>query len=196
MLTQTYYSQAQASQYDPQYSTSFTGAPPSNFSPILLSIRAMPTNEINVAFRAEVDSQYHALRQLSAGGGYSWAGRAQVNASWSKKAFIEQLPGYDNPLYLDQSINAVSNVHTRDNRLGGTYSFNYDVLHSTLLQQRVSAYYNAQCCGVALEYQTFNFGGVSTVPGISSDHRFFLSFTLAGLGNFSPFNGAMSGIPR
>ena len=29
-----------------------------------------------------------------------------------------------------------------------------------------------------------------------SDHRFFLSFTLAGLGNFSPFNGAMGGVPR
>jgi hypothetical protein len=31
---------------------------------------------------------------------------------------------------------------------------------------------------------------------VASDHRFFLSFTLAGLGNFSPFNGAMSGVPR
>jgi hypothetical protein len=31
---------------------------------------------------------------------------------------------------------------------------------------------------------------------VPSDHRFFLSFTLAGLGNFSPFNGAMSGVPR
>jgi len=27
-------------------------------------------------------------------------------------------------------------------------------------------------------------------------NRFFLSFTLAGLGNFSPFNGALSGVPR
>jgi LPS-assembly protein len=196
MLTQTYYTQAQASQYDPQYSTSFTGAPPSNFSPILLSVRAMPTNEVNVALRAEVDSRYLALRQISAGGGYSWTGRVQLNASWSKKAFIAQLPGYNDPNYLDQSINLSSNVHTKDNRLGGTYSFSFDALHSTMLQQRVSAFYNAQCCGVAAEYQTFNFGGVSAVPGISQDHRFFLSFTLAGLGNFSPFNGVMSGIPR
>ena len=76
------------------------------------------------------------------------------------------------------------------------YAFYYDVLHSAMLQQRVSASYNAQCCGLALEYQTFNFGGVSGSTGIPADHRFFLSFTLAGLGNFSPFNGALSGAPR
>ena len=43
---------------------------------------------------------------------------------------------------------------------------------------------------------TFNLGGVSGSTGIPSDHRFFMSFTLAGLGNFSPFNGALSGVPR
>jgi hypothetical protein len=63
------------------------------------------------------------------------------------------------------------------------------------VQQRISAFYNAQCCGLAMEYQTTNYGvgGLSPIP---SDHRFFLSFTLAGLGNFSPFNGALSGVPR
>ena len=64
-----------------------------------------------------------------------------------------------------------------------------------MIQQRTSAFYNAQCCGLSLEYQTFNFpsGNGFVIP---SDHRFFLSFTLAGLGNFSPFNGALSGTPR
>ena len=64
------------------------------------------------------------------------------------------------------------------------------------MQQRISAFYNAQCCGIAFEYQTYNFGPASVVAPIPSDHRFFLSFTLAGLGNFSPFNGALSGVPR
>jgi hypothetical protein len=85
-------------------------------------------------------------------------------------------------------------VHTKDSRFGGVYSFNYDILHSAVLQQRISAFYNAQCCGLAFEYQTYNFG--SSLSPIPADHRFFLSFTLAGLGNFSPFNGALSGVPR
>ena len=61
-----------------------------------------------------------------------------------------------------------------------------------MLQQRMTGFYNAQCCGLAVEYQTVNYA-FSVLP---PDHRFFLSFTLAGLGNFSPFNGALSGVPR
>jgi hypothetical protein len=104
------------------------------------------------------------------------------------------LSGYNDKKNLPQAINASANVHTRNNRVGGVYSFNYDILHSAMLQQRISSFYNAQCCGIGFEYQTFNFNGLN-VP-VPADHRFFLSFTLAGLGNFSPFNGAMSGQPR
>jgi hypothetical protein len=86
-------------------------------------------------------------------------------------------------------------MHTVDNRIGTIYAFNYDVQHTTMTQQRISAFYNAQCCGLAFEFQTYNYGAGSTSP-IPADHRFFLSFTLAGLGTFSPFNGALSGVPR
>ena len=43
------------------------------------------------------------------------------------------------------------------NRVGGAYSFNYDLKQDTFLQQRLTAYYNSQCCGIAAEYQTFNY---------------------------------------
>jgi hypothetical protein len=59
----------------------------------------------------------------------------------------------------------------------------------------MSAFYNAQCCGIAFEYQTYNYGSSSVSP-IPLDQRFFLSFTLAGLGNFSPFNGGLGQVPR
>ena len=84
-------------------------------------------------------------------------------------------------------------MHTKNNRFGSLYSFTYDVLHSNLQQQRITGFYNAQCCGIAFEYLVNNYPAGFIVP---SDHRFFLSFTLAGLGNFSPFNGAMNGVPR
>ena len=106
-----------------------------------------------------------------------------------------ELDGFNNPAVLDHAIFGSSTMHTRDNRVGAIYSFNLDVLRHTLVQQRISAFYNAQCCGLALEYQTYNYGANSLSP-IPADHRFFLSFTLAGLGNFSPFNGALSGVPR
>jgi hypothetical protein len=197
-ISQSHYSDAQASQYDIQYTTSSNTIAASNFSPILMTVRAMPTNEFNAQSSIEIDSRYLALRQVSAGGGYSWSGWLQTNLNWSKRAYIAQLQGFNDPTALTQAVSGQTNVHTRDNRFGGIYSFNYDVLQGTMLNQRVSGFYNSQCCGIAFEYQTFNFGGV-TGPGflpIPTDHRFFVSFTLAGLGNFSPFNGAMSGVPR
>jgi hypothetical protein len=70
---------------------------------------------------------------------------------------------------------------------------NFDVLQSRMAQQRINGYYNAQCCGIAFEYQRFNYSSSAAVP---ADNRFFMSFTLAGLGNFSPFSGALGNIPR
>ena len=57
------------------------------------------------------------------------------------------------------------------------------------LQQRYLAYYNAQCCGFNVEYQTFNYAN-STVTTVQQDRRFNVSFTLAGIGTFSNFLGA------
>jgi hypothetical protein len=86
-------------------------------------------------------------------------------------------------------------VQTRDRRYGSLFSFNYDIKNSAMLQERISGFYNAQCCGIAFEYQRYNFGGLPAYV-IPADHRFFLSFTLAGLGNFSPFSGGLNGTPR
>jgi len=196
-LTQSYYTDQRASLYDRQYQTSLgtTADAASNFSPISLSFRAMPTNELNATARAEFDSRYHALRTISAQASYAWTQVLQATLGWSKRALIPELQGFNDPAFLDHYVNGTANAHTKYNRYGTQYTFNYDVLHSSLVQQRVTGFYNAQCCGLAFEYQTYNYGATSVSP-IPADRRFFLSFTLAGLGNFSPFNGAMSGVPR
>jgi LPS-assembly protein len=193
-LSQRYYTNQNASVFDRQYQTAGLSTP-THFSPIGLNVRIMPTTDLNATVRAEFDSQYKQLRSISAQGAYSWNNRVQTSAGWSKKAFIKELSGFNDPAFLDHFLNAQTTVHTPDNRLGSVYSLYYDVLHSAVLQQRMSAFYNAQCCGLAIEYQTYNRGAGSSLP-LPADHRFFLSFTLAGLGNFSPFNGALGGVPR
>jgi hypothetical protein len=153
---------------------------------------------------AEFDEHYHKLRQISAQATYTWTNRLQTTEGWSKRGYIEGLTGFDDcrtnvpgclPTVLDQFFNASVNAHTKDNRVGTLYSFNYDVANHNMVQQQISIFYNSQCCGIAMQYQTYNYGAQS-LSFIPADHRFFLSFTLAGLGNFSPFNGAMSGVPR
>jgi LPS-assembly protein len=195
-ITQSHYSNAQAAFYDPQYATSSSAASLSNFSPIELVARAMPTSAFNANVTIDVDSRYLKLRQLAASGSYNWSGRLQTTLGWSKQGFIPQLPAYSVLDNLMNTVNGGANFHTRDNHYGSVYNFTYDATHGTMLQQSISAFYNSQCCGVAFQYQSFNFGGITSGLNVSADHRFFLSFTLAGLGNFSPFNGAMSGLPR
>nr|HVZ24328.1 hypothetical protein [Vicinamibacterales bacterium] len=195
-VTQSHYSNSTAAYYDPQYQTASSTASISNFSPISIMARVMPTSQINGQLSIDVDSRYLKMRQLSAGGSYAWTTRVQTNLSWSKQGYIPQLAGYNFLSSLVNTFTGGANIHTQDNHYGGIYSFTYDVTNSNMLQQSISAFYNSQCCGLAFQYQAFNYGGITSGLGIPADHRFFLSFTLAGLGNFSPFNGAMSGVPR
>ena len=192
-ITQSYYSDQRQAQYDRQYATTGVGAPANHFSPVSLSVRTTPTVNFNATLRAEFDSRHRELRTMNVQGTHNWTGRIQSSVGWSQRYFIEDLPGFNDPASLDHYLNGSTNAHTLDNRLGAIYSFNYNIRRSAMLQQRIQGFYNAQCCGIAFEFQQFNFGAGSFLP---SDRRFFLSFTLAGLGNFAPFSGAMSGMPR
>jgi LPS-assembly protein len=193
-VSQSYYTNQKQSQVDPRYGTSFSGAAASPFSAIAISVRTMPTASVNATLRAELDSHDRSLRTISANAAYTITGLLQTNVGWSKTGNIKDPNGVIVPKTGNHFINATSTLHTRDNRYGGLYAFSYDVQRSSMLNQRLSGYYSAQCCGLAFEYQVYGLGGFSPVLG--SDHRFFLSFTLAGLGNFSPFSGANGGVPR
>ena len=195
-IFQSHYTNSQAAYYDPQYSTASSTSAVSNFSPVSIVARAMPTSTFNANLNIDIDSRYLKMRQLSASGTYNWASRLQTSLGWSKQGYIPQLTGYADLTNLVNTVNGGANFHTKDSHYGTVYNFTFDVTHSTLLQQSISAFYNSQCCGVAFQYQSFNYAGITAGLPVPADHRFFLSFTLAGLGNFSPFNGAMSGIPR
>ena len=151
-----------------------------------------PTDRVNGEFRTEWDPTIHTLRTLSASGTISNGIWFDVSAGWSMRRLIPDLPDFSNPESATHYLNAATTVRTATNRLGGSYSFNYDFRRDFFLQQRILGYYNAQCCGLVLEWQTVNFQGI---PGITipQDRRFNISFSLAGIGTFSNFLGALSG---
>ena len=191
-LNQSYYTDDRAAQYDRRFSTSFNRTGLNNFSPVSLTVRSAPTNTLSASLRTEFDSKFKAFRTFSAEGTYEHAGWIATSWGWSQRRFIENLPGFNDPNFLDHYINSSTSVRNRSNTLGGAYRFNYDIMGGSFLQQRLLVYYNAQCCGVSVEYQTFNFGGLfgrSRVP-FPQDKRFNLSFTLAGLGTFANVFGA------
>ena len=192
-LTQSYYTDARAAAVDRQYQSSFSGTKPTHFSPLAMIVRAAPSDRMQADFRTEWDPTRRAIRTLAASGTFTSGSWLQASAGWSQRRYIPGLPGFDVRSAADHYLNAVTTVRTAGNKIGGTYSFNYDLLHDRFLQQRYLAYYNAQCCGVGVEYQSFNFQGGFAGLAIPRDNRFNISFTLAGIGTFSNFFGALSG---
>jgi LPS-assembly protein len=192
-INQTYYTDENAAKYDRQYQSSFTARAPSKFSPVALMVRASPTDRLQGDFRTEWDPDAHALTTISANATFARGGWLNGSAGWSQRRYIPDLPGFNDPNRADQYINGVVNIRRFANRVGGTYAFNYDIQRDRFLNQRWVAYYNAQCCGVGFEYQTFNLQGSLVPTAVPQDRRFNISFTLAGIGTFSNLFGAFGG---
>ncbi len=192
-VLQSYYTDARAAQFDALFRTSFSGTPPSHFSPVALVVRAQPTPGINGTFRAEYDTQFGAFRTLGADAAASVGAWLQAAGGWSQRRFIKGLPGFDDPARLEHFLNAATTLRTPTNRVGGSYAFHYDAARRQFLQWRLTGYYNAQCCGFAVEYQVVNLAAVRAGIAVPQDRRFNFSFTLAGIGTFSNFFGALGG---
>jgi LPS-assembly protein len=191
-ITQTYYSDETASQYDPNYQSSFNAlAAAQNFSPVRIASRVSPSDRFQAQFSTEYNWTVQTFTTFTTGGSYN-SQRFQVSGGWSRRRLIPELPDYSNPAMANHDVTATTTVHNQGNHLGGTYSFNYDLHNDNFRQQRVMVFYNAQCCGINVEYQSYNLGGSSSFV-VPQDHRFNLSFTLAGIGTFSNFFGAFGG---
>ena len=185
-ITQTYYTDQRASSFDPTYSSSYVdtggGRAPSNYSPISMQVRTQPTQLVGASVRTEYDYTSKKMLSLSSGGDFTTP-TTQVRLAWSKSL---------SSFYPTNSVNGSTRLNLMGGRLGGDYSINWDIQRDVVIQQRVTAFYNAQCCGIIVEYQQYNPGGFSGTS-YPQDRRFNLGFTLAGIGTFSNFFGNMGG---
>jgi len=185
-ITQSYYTDPEASQYDPNYQNSFRDTSRSRFTPIALTARANPARGTSGQFRTEYDVEEGYFKSFSASGTASAGTWLQVTAGWSQYRSLQA----DRH---DDTLGASAAVRLANGRVGGTYAFNYDFSREHFVQQRFVGYYNAQCCGVAAEYQVYNLSAPDPRTGLSYDRRFNVSFTLAGVGTFSNFFGVFGG---
>ena len=185
---QTYYTDARAQRADSQYESGrLTDSSAGTFSPLQLTAISRPTDETSGQFRAEVDAEFRKFRSLSASGTVH-KGTFNLTTGWSRRLIIQGLPGFDEGRTY-HFLDAATTFRSRDNRLGGTYSFNFDMKNTSFLQQRVVAYLNSQCCGVSFDWQSISL----PLLGYPADRRFGISFTLAGIGSFSNPLGSFGG---
>ncbi len=190
-VQQTYYTNAAASLFDTNYQSSIYGAGTSKFSPIAVTATVQPATGVNITGRTEYDMTFRAIRSTSAGAGIN-VPLLTLNATWAKQDTLSKDPK-DTTLTIKTGVyhSLITSVaaHTSDRRFNASWSWSYDLQRAQQLQQRYTFSYMAQCCGLAMEYQIYNFGGLA-VSGITQDKRFNLSFSLAGVGTFANLLGA------
>jgi LPS-assembly protein len=194
-LRQSYYTDERASKFDTSYSYGYGNRAPSPFSPIALVARAMPLVPLAIDYRVEYDAQGTAGNPKLLGmslNGVLRSTTADVTAGWNRQAFVTTT-STGAVTNARNYISTAADFRILRSRVGGHVSFNYDVALSSLLNQRYVGFYNAQCCGVQFEYQSFNYPNNPNQFLLPRDRRFNMSFTLAGVGSFSNFFGAFGG---
>jgi hypothetical protein len=156
-LRQSYYTDAAASKYDTSYSYGYNNRKPNAFSPIALTARATPTNPLAIDYRLEYDPNAVANDPKLLGMGLNGMLRtADVNITggWTRQAYATrtQTGSVTNASNL---LRTSADFRIKQSRIGGVVTFDYDVTKSTLVNQRYVGFYNAQCCGVSFEFQSF-----------------------------------------
>jgi LPS-assembly protein len=175
-LTQSYYTDARAQIADPNNLTTNTA---SKFSAVQMRASSRPTDLASMQFNMDIDPKYKEIRTINASGALESL-HARVSAGWAKKFVVPGLDGYD-ALTATNALNASTTIKTRTNNLGGTYDFYFDVKNGGFLQQRVMAYYNSQCCGISVDWQSYQTPNLA----VAANRTFAVAFTLAGIGSFS-----------
>ncbi|MCX6537478.1 MAG: hypothetical protein NT151_00885 [Acidobacteria bacterium] len=194
-IRQTYYTDPAAQQYDAAYASNlYTAmARPQKLSPILLNASVTPTDNLSASFTTEYNTYVNTYLSFGASGTFRFRDWLATSAGWNKRNFGPSGIGIES---ISHYLNSDTSVNFMQNRVGGHVSFNWDLGHNTFLQRRFVGYYNAQCCGLILEYQTFDFSGLYVggyTPRVLKDHRWNFAITLAGVGTFSNIFGALGG---
>jgi hypothetical protein len=194
-LRQSYYTDENASKFDQSYSYGFGSRPPNSFSPISLTARATPSAPLAIDYRLEYDPIATTTSPKLLGMSLNGTLRSpdvNVTAGWSRQAFT-QTTETGGVIQANNIIQSTADFRIKQGQYGGAVNFYYDVTKSTLINQRYVASYNAQCCGVSFEYQSFNYPDNPNQFLVPKDRRFNMSFTLAGVGSFANFFGAFGG---
>ena len=182
-ISQSRYSEASAAQADPNYPSATTGS----YSAVQIAARVSPTDRLTGTFQTFIDPKFKKPQQFSAAASIMRS-TSRITAVWSKTQYIrgsDSVYGY--PESAAHSLGGGVTIQPAGGRFSGSYHANFDVQNRTFVQQRILASYNAQCCGVTLDYQSLNAGRFSSTV-YPPDRRFGISFSLAGIGSFTnPF---------
>jgi LPS-assembly protein len=184
-LQQTYYSNPQSGGYDSSYQSTSSRIP-TDLSPLTLTTRLAPTATLDTNFRLEYDVTRGRGLQIVSIGGTANGTAVSASANFSHNRL--------NPLSPSTFVQGMTSLRWLDGRATGTYNIGWDIGRSYIVTQGVMLSYLAQCCGLTMEFQKYDYGSLGTNLANATDTRFNFGFTLAGLGTIpSNLFGAFGG---
>lgn len=188
-LQQTYYTQPRAGVFDVTYASASRLSGKGNYSPVALSARATPRTGVSTTARMEFDPDSGTPISTSLQESIGPLRGLSITTDISR--VVRQITKTA-PQIFDTVIRAGGQF--TGHAMRASYSLTRDMARGYNVQQSVGWSYNAQCCGVAVDYQAFNYPIVSGLFPIASDRRIHFSVVLAGLGTFQNFFGAFGGV--
>jgi hypothetical protein len=179
VLSQRYFVDANASLYDPQFSTPYFTADgtPSNYSPITSRVNFRPSRTLTASWNLDYDINFKAVRSASTAGNYSgnWG---SVRGVWTRR----NIPDRD----IVRSSFRVGGTVNVTSGLRANLETSYDWSLRILRHMRAGFEYNVQCCGFQFDYNRYNFGG------FRNENTFRFGITLANVGSFGTSLGGTS----
>jgi LPS-assembly protein len=179
-ISQTYYANAAAAQFDPAYASSSFGGPggePASFSPVQSRFRFRPTRQLSANFDLEYDVNFHQLKYVS----LSWTAnysRVALNASWFRgNRITDQVSrrGVNR-----DTIRTATRLVLWPNKLAVDGSTYYDLLNHDLKQWNARARYDVQCCGFLAEF-------IHSDYNTKQNNQWRFSIELANIGSIGNF---------
>jgi lipopolysaccharide assembly outer membrane protein LptD (OstA) len=182
-VQQSYYTDPLASLYDTTYV--YNRPKQVSLSPIAVTTRFSPTNAFDTNARVEYDVTGYGLQTLSTGASINGP-MASGNLTFSRSRSQSNVSSF---------LTGSTGLRLRDGRVTSQYVLSWDINRGYIVNQTVATSYMAQCCGVQVEFQNYNYAPNTslTTYGLPADRRFNVSLVLAGLTTISNFFGAFGG---
>ena len=182
-VQQSYYTDALASLYDTTYT--YNRQKQVSLSPIAVTTRFAPTNSFDTNARVEYDVNGYGLQTLSTGASINGL-KASGNLTFSRSRSQSEVSSF---------LTGSTGLRLRDGRVTSQYVLSWDINRGYIVNQTVATSYMAQCCGVQVEFQNYNYAPNTslTTYGLPADRRINVSLVLAGLTTISNFFGAFGG---
>ena len=181
-ISQTYYKEEAASEFDPNYSNLLYGetAVRSNFSPLRSQMRFRPSVSTQANFNLQYDTKFHYTRNIDLSAGFNYP-RFGFDVGWSRAN--RQGANPDNRTLTVNTVRSFARWSLLPGRFALEGRGDYNFIDDKFNQISGRARYDVQCCGFMVEWIQSDFGFRE------KERQFRFSIELANIGSMGNFMG-------